>query len=96
MVKCPNCNNDSISRWGGLETCPNCGAVVRDSYLYRLACVPIPMTCAAILMNTSFPDLGAMRFMTVIIVIMLGGFALNLAFPRLKIVGFRPEHTASS
>ena len=59
--------------------------------MFRIVCVPLPMTCAAIGMNTWFPDIGIVRFMTVIIAILLGGFAVNLVFPRLKVVALRPE-----
>lgn len=94
MIKCPNCNAETISRWRGISTCSKCGAVVRDSYLFRVVCVPLPMTCAAIVMNTWFPDIGVFWFMMVIITTLLGGFALNLLFPRLKVVALRSEEIA--
>lgn len=91
MIKCPNCNEETISRWRGMATCPNCLAVVKESYFYRLICIPIPMTCAAISMNTWFPDIGFYTFTTMITITTLSGLALTYAFPIFKVARASPE-----
>lgn len=92
MINCPYCGEQTISRWRAVTTCSNCSAVVRDSYVYRLVCVPLPMTAAALAMSRWFPDARGYVFASIVAAVGVVGLAVNYAYPQLKTV-HRPSAT---
>lgn len=85
MVKCPNCHERTISRWRGPATCPDCHAMVKESYWYRLVCISVPMAAVSITMNTWFPNVGIYPFISIVAGAALIGLGLTHAFPVFKV-----------
>lgn len=90
MLKCPTCNHRTISRWRAQTICSYCKSVVCDVLLYRVICVPVPMTCAAFMMSRWYPDAGSYWFVIVLVATGIVGLAINYAFPRFDVVGAAP------
>lgn len=76
-----------------MTTCPNCHAAVKESYVRRVIFIPVPMTCAAITMNTWFPDISFYPFTMIITALAIGGLALTYLLPGFKVARASPELT---